>query len=197
MTVLFVCREKGDGKISPITKAQANSLNALADVRIFSIKGRGWKAYLRGIIRLTKYLRTNQVDLIHAHYSYSGYVASLASRKTVICSLMGSDIEDFWLNRILIRFFNRFFWKAVIVKSQNLKEKIKIPQARVIPNGIDLELFKPETKSTAREKVGFDPSKRIILFLADPSRPEKNYALAQEAYDLLNNKKHIELKANA
>lgn len=193
MDVLFVCREKQGGKISPITMAQANSLNGLVDVNIFTIQGRGWRAYIKGISCLRKYLRANNVDLIHAHYSHSAYVASLASRKPVICSLMGSDVEDYRLNRILIRIFANLSWKAVIVKSEKIKKRLGYAKAIVIPNGVDLDLFKQIDKKLAREKLGYTLNQKIVLFLADPSRPEKNYQLARDAFELLPQDKDIQL----
>jgi teichuronic acid biosynthesis glycosyltransferase TuaC len=193
MTVLFVCREKGDGKISPITKAQANSLNKLVDIRIFPIKGRGWKAYVSGIIKLRKYLKSNHVDLIHAHYSHSAYIASLASRKPVVCSLMGSDVEDYKINRLFIRLFASLFWKLVIVKSEKLKYRLGYSKAIVIPNGINLEIFKPTSQKISRKKIGYASNKKLILFLADPSRQEKNYQLASDAFGLLPSIKDTEL----
>jgi teichuronic acid biosynthesis glycosyltransferase TuaC len=194
MTVLFVCREKGDGKISPITKAQANSLSSLVDVRIFSIKGRGWRAYIRGIIDLKKYLKSSHVDLIHAHYSYIGMIASLATKRRVVVSLMGSDIYDHWLGRYLIRFFSALFWSAVIVKSNRLKKKIGLKKALVIPNGVNLDTFKPIDFEMARNMLGFVKNKKYILFLADPQRKEKNYTLAKTACSILNKDHNIELK---
>ena len=36
----------------------------------------------------------------------------------------------------------------------------------LIPNGIDLEVFRPTPKKSARERVGIDPNSRVVLFSA-------------------------------
>ena len=45
----------------------------------------------------------------------------------------------------------------------------------------------------AREKLGFSRDKKYILFLADPARPEKNFSLAEKAFNRLKETHNIEL----
>jgi glycosyltransferase involved in cell wall biosynthesis len=189
MKVLFVSREKVKGKISPVVYAQANSLYSYVNLSLFSIEGRGWRSYLKGISGLREYLRVNEIDIVHAHYSYSGMLASLATRKPIVISLMGSDIEDHWMGRVLIRIFSKFSWKAVIMKSRRSKTHLGLKKAHIIPNGVNLELFKPLQADEARKKAGLQKDKRYILFLSHPDRREKNYALASEAVNILNDEK--------
>ena len=111
MRILFLCRQKKNGKISQVIWAQSVSLDKLVELKNYPLTGKGWKAYLRSIGELRKFLKANKFDLIHAHYSYVGMIASLATRKPVVVSLMGSDVEDFWIGRELIRIFAKFCWK--------------------------------------------------------------------------------------
>jgi len=185
MKVLFISREKQDGKISPVVQAQADSIKEQVDLSTFSIRGKGCRAYLKGISGLRKYLKINDIDLIHAHYSYIGMVAGLATKKPIVVSLMGSDIEDFWFGRVLIRIFAKLSWKAVIVKSERSKKHIKLRHANVMPNGVDFETFKPIPYEEARQKLGLDRGKKYMLFLSDPGRKEKNYKLAAVGCKLL------------
>jgi glycosyltransferase involved in cell wall biosynthesis len=62
----------------------------------------------------------------------------------------------------------------------------------VIPNGVNLEWFKPIAKEEAKSKVNLDINKKYILFAANPDRPEKNFSLAFNAYNRIN-AKNIEL----
>ncbi|MBN1932421.1 MAG: glycosyltransferase family 4 protein [Desulfobacterales bacterium] len=62
---------------------------------------------------------------------------------------------------------NKYFQKAVI-----------------IPNGVDIDVFKPIDKKEAQKQVGFK-SKKNIVFIGNPSRREKNSRLAFDAFDLL------------
>jgi len=185
MKVLFISREKQDGKISPVVQAQADSIKEQVDLSTFSIRGKGCRAYLKGISGLRKYLKINDIDLIHAHYSYIGMVAGLATRKPIVVSLMGSDIEDLWLGRVLIRIFAKLSWKAVIVKSERSKKHIKLKHANVMPNGVDFETFKPIPYEEARQKLGLDRDKKYMLFLSDPGRKEKNYKMAADGCKLV------------
>jgi glycosyltransferase involved in cell wall biosynthesis len=146
-------------------------------------------------MKIRAFARKNDIDLIHAHYSLSGITAALSFSRPVVCSLMGSDIQAGPLMRFLIRFFARFFWKTTIVKSERMKQKAGLWHARVVPNGVDMELFRPVERSLAMDKVGFDPSQKHILFLADPARPEKNFRLAEEAYKSLGSKDRLALHA--
>jgi teichuronic acid biosynthesis glycosyltransferase TuaC len=63
----------------------------------------------------------------------------------------------------------------------------RIKNANIIPNGVDLSVFRLMKKVTARKELGLDIKKNIILFAADPERNEKNYGLAKESVRLLNN----------
>ena len=63
----------------------------------------------------------------------------------------------------------------------------------MLPNGLDLNLFRPLDKKECRNKLGWDLDKKYILFASNPARPEKNFALAKQTIENLNNDK-IELK---
>ena len=194
LKVLFVSSGNNKFGITPIVHNQGESLRkAGIDVEYFTIKQKGLKGYLSALLELRRLLKNKKFDLIHAHYALSSMMAGLASRIPVIVSLMGSDVHESSWRRILIRFFSRFFWEAVIVKSNLMYTKIKINNAKIIPNGVDLQRLKSMNKETARKKVGFKNNKHI-LFLSNPSRPEKNYQLAEEAVKFLNNP-NVELKA--
>ena len=193
--ILFISREKQDRRISPVVQAQADSLNELVDISIFSIKGRDWRSYFKGMSALRKYLKSNSIDLIHAHYSYIGMISGLATRKPIVVSLMGSDIEDFWFGRVLIRIFAKLPWSAVIVKSERSKDRIKLKKAIVIPNGVSLGAFQAIPKEKAREKLSFEKNKNYVLFLSHPGRKEKNYKLAAESCVLGTGSWDVELLA--
>jgi glycosyltransferase involved in cell wall biosynthesis len=124
-------------------------------------------------------LKENPCDLIHAHYSLSGYFAAVVTGLPVIVSLMGSDVYTRGLPLLFLKFFARFRWKAVIVKSRRMKDRIKIANSVVIPNGVDFEKFKPMDKEVARKKVNFGAKKYIIWLGRDI--PVKNLALARQA----------------
>ena len=134
-----------------------------------------------------------EFDIVHAHYSLSAFVASLAGAKPLIVSLMGSDVKSKTYYKYIIHLFNRLFWNAVIVKSKDMKLSINIMQAKIIPNGVDFAKFNTMDQIECKKKLEWDISKKQILFAASINRYEKNYQLAKEAFKLLNNSS-IELK---
>lgn len=186
MKVLFV-GSGNHGEISPIIKSQGDSLaSAGIGIDYFLIKGKGLKGYLRQVKPLKSYVKKNHFDVIHAHYSMSAFAASLAGVRPVVVSLMGSDVKATRMYKLLICFFARFFhWKAIIVKSQDMYDDLQIKRAMIVPNGVDLDLFKPMDKTICRQGLGWDVEKKSVLFPANPSRPEKDFALAKESVDLL------------
>lgn len=187
MKVLFVCGGKKDGKPGNVVLNQASSLvkNGI-DVTIFTIKGSGFIGYIKSIFPLLKEIKKQNPDIVHAHYSLSGFIAVLSTSKPVIVSLMGSEMHSPIIIRWLIHLFYRYLWRVVIVKTNEMKQRLKLKEAIVLPNGVDTDKFLPIDKIFAREKLGLSSNEKIVLFLADPKRPEKNFKLAKESVSLLN-----------
>lgn len=190
MRVLFVCSGNG-AKISPIIENQANSImEEGTKVDFFLIKGKGISGYLGSILPLYTYMQTYKYDIVHAHYSLSAFVASLAGAKPLVVSLMGSDVKSKKYFKLIIRLFAWIYsWSAIIVKSQDMYNNLKMRKANIIPNGVDFSRFKPLDKIDSQQRLGWDCDKIHILFPSNPVRKEKNYNLAIAALktSLLNN----------
>lgn len=99
---------------------------------------------------------------------------------------MGSDVKKSGLWRFVIKYFIMHKWEKTIVKSKDMKLALEIDKVEVIPNGVDLDIFRPMNKNDCRKELGWDIEKKIILFAADPKRPEKNFSLAKKATENLN-----------
>ena len=180
--------------ISPFIQAQAESLRKLGHtIDYYPIKGKGIGGYISNIPQLKHYVKKGNYDIIHSHYSFCGVVSSLSIKKRVVCSLMGSDVKQSGLWKLLIRYFIKHKWQKTIVKSLEMKKELGIDKVVVIPNGVDLEIFKPLDKNEYRKKLGWRQDSRIVLFAANPKRPEKNFSLAQKAIADINIE-DIELK---
>lgn len=189
MKVLFL--RSGNRGIDPISTRQGESLRkAGVEVIYYDIIGSSIAGYLRNILPVRRYIIDARADLVHAHYSLSGFVAGLScSGKGVVTSLMGSDVLDcgpFML--FLTRFFSKFVWDMTIVKTAEMHTKLGVKRAVVIPNGIDMEMFFPYNKHESQMSLGWNINSRHILFGSDPQRPEKNYDLAQKALSIVNEK---------
>ncbi|MCD4819023.1 MAG: glycosyltransferase family 4 protein [Candidatus Cloacimonetes bacterium] len=189
LRVLFVSSGNSKKGISPIVKNQGETLKENGiDISWFTIKGKGIKGYLKNISVLRKIIITNNYDLIHAHYSMSAYITSLASlgmRVPIVCSLMGSDIQTNKFNKLIINFFYRYLWKRTIVKSERMKTHICLKNTKVIPNGVNLLQFNKIEKNKAQDLLGFDKNKKNIIWVSNPKRYEKNYKLALNAINFL------------
>lgn len=73
----------------------------------------------------------------------------------------------------------------VVTPSRWLLERVRtslvapaIVEARVIPNGVDLDVFRPGPQAEARQALGLDPRARVLLFAASNPRtnPFKDFA---------------------
>ena len=160
MKVLFI--SSGNRGISPVVRNQGDSL-LLQDVTVdyYPIKGKGVLGYLSNVGKLRIYLRENHFDVIHAHYSLTAFVASLAMASPLVVSLMGSDVKKGLVYRMFIHIFAFFFsWKTIIVKSEDMKTSLKIKRAKVIPNGVDISRFCELPQRDCQIKLGWDENKR-------------------------------------
>lgn len=185
MKVLFVSSGNSSSGISSIVKAQGDSLISLGlNISYFAITGQGVGGYLKSIGSLRKTLVEENYDIVHAHFSLSGFVASLAGASPLIVSLMGWNVQKPLL-RFFIRVFNKLTWDACIVKSNKMRDSLGIRKVSVIPNGVDLNRFYVMDKRVAQKYLGWDPMKTHLLCAADPKRPVKNIGLAREAYELI------------
>ena len=186
MKVLFVSSGNTAFGVSPITKNQGDSL-ALSGVEMsyFPITGRGLLNYTKNIIRLKCHLSRYKYDIVHAHYSLTAFVSTVAYAKPLIVSLMGSDIKLNCLTKLFVKIFSRFFWARTIVKSYKMGNSLGLSNIFVIPNGVDVKVFKSIERSFCQKESGWDLNKKHILFAAKPSRPEKNFVLAEQAFSLI------------
>lgn len=207
MRVLFVVKGKSKGgEITPFILAQLKSIQEQGiDATCFPISGRGMNAYIKGSKQLRAYLKKNKFDLIHAHYSLSGWAAVLTTQKIpVVLSLMGTDAYGEYIGKNKIIFKSRFitiltylvqpFVNAIISKSLNIEKYVfRKKISHIIPNGISLDFVKLYSLSV-RKELGLKSENMYVLFLGDVNYKRKNFELAKNALQLLENKK-IELIA--
>jgi len=184
LKVLFVSSGRL-GKPSELIRNQGDSLaDEGIDIHYFIIKS-GLKNYLKSIFQIRNIFIKDKFDLIHAHYSLSGFAASLAGKHPIVVSLLGSDAYKSFLMRWLTRMFSYYYWDKTIVKTFRMSDALKLKNAEVIPNGVNIERFQPVPKFIAREKINCINTKKLLVFAADPDRQEKNYKLANDAVKYL------------
>jgi teichuronic acid biosynthesis glycosyltransferase TuaC len=188
--ILFISSGNKTFGINPIVRNQGESLSLIDKVEVdyFSIRGKGFFGYLNNIKPLKKRISHEKYDLIHAHYFFSGCVASFAGARPLIVSLMGSDLYAHRIMAFIIQAFSFIFsWRNIIVKSCNMSDLIQFRKTIVIPNGVDLTRFAPMDIEQCRDKIGWEKQKTHILFASDPQREEKNYCLTERALRIIGN----------
>jgi glycosyltransferase involved in cell wall biosynthesis len=162
------------------------------EIDIMFVNGKKNKLnYLKGIFHLFKRVRSKNYDLIHAHYVFSGILARFQFKYPIVLTHHGIEVLHGYqsvLSRIISPMVDR-----VIVRSEEMKDKLKIKNAYIIPAGIDFDRFKPLSKEKCRTELNLSLNKKLVLF-AGAIRPEKRYDLVQRAVSILQiNNSGIEL----
>ncbi|MGH9344584.1 MAG: glycosyltransferase [Terriglobia bacterium] len=174
-------------------KEQAESLHALGvEYDVLFINGREsrWN-YLRSVGGLRRSLQNSKYTLVHAHFGLSGCVARLQTRTPLVVTFHGDDVLGRFKKNGRIALMGRFFQissfvlarraEAVIVQSQEMKRKLRLSRAEVIPCGVNLNLFHPLEQAEARRALGLSAEKKYVLFPYDPAVEGKCFPLAEAA----------------
>lgn len=152
--------------------------------------------YLKSVWPLYRKVLTGRYDLVHSHYGLNGWVGRMQFILPLVVTFHGDDIlgTPVWngkelrysltsrllvgLNKILARLS-----RAVIVQSGEMRKVSGYAGAKVIPCGVDFQVFQPIDRITACRQAGLDPAKKYVLFPANPAIPVKNFSLAKDAFD--------------
>ncbi len=192
MRVLFVTNRYPTAETpgaSPCIEQQRRTLQQLGyhvDVLFFD-GPKNRLNYLRAMGRVFFVTQiSNQFDIIHAHYGFSGVVARAQLRCPVVVTFRGSDVlssREGPVSRLLAGCVDK-----VIVMTEEMKQLLGRKDARVIPYGIDLDLFKPRPQAEARRELGLPLEIPLLLFPYDLQRPEKRFDLVERAVAIVKQK---------
>ena len=164
---------EADPSYGSFVKAQMESLRPLGvEFDVLFINGRESKwNYLRGIRQVRRQLRMKPYDLIHAHFGLSGWVARWQFRVPLVVSFMGDDVlgRPTRSGRITLAghflrisgFILARLATSVIVKSRQMASKLRMPSAHIIPNGVDLNLFRPMEQAAGAQSAGPRPREEV------------------------------------
>src|SRR5680860_353883 len=198
MKVLFVCSGNSmNFEIVPFIKAQGDSLKELGiELEYFPLIGKGFWGYIKASRRLRAHLKKNNYDLVHAHYTFSGWATVLAVKNIpIVLSLMGSDAQGVYLGKNKIKFRSRGlialtfliqpFVDRIISKSHNIEKFVFLKRkSHIVPNGVNVDLFYP--RPVDKTKLKLPSNQKTVLFLGSKNKPVKNFSLAQQAVSFLN-----------
>jgi teichuronic acid biosynthesis glycosyltransferase TuaC len=155
------------------------------DVEVFhwDARRRPWRYALAALeLALTR----PQADVVHAHYGLSGVVALAAPRRIpLVLTVHGRDCHHPVVRRLTSLVARRA--AAVVAVSDELAARCPFTVSAVISPGVDLARFRPLPRAEARARLGLDATadRRLIVFPADPQRPEKRFADARTLVDRL------------
>jgi glycosyltransferase involved in cell wall biosynthesis len=131
------------------------------DVELFTFDGRQrWRAYLEAVPRLRAAVEGRGFDLVHAHYGLTGAVGACQSRAPLVTTFHGSDLNIPWQRRCSALAARR---GAVIFQSARDTALVRHARAAVIPCGTDLVQFAPQSRASARARLGWGHAPTVLL----------------------------------
>jgi teichuronic acid biosynthesis glycosyltransferase TuaC len=192
---------------------QVRSLKAAgADVELLFVdRPQGGRQAYRELAERTRNLvETHKPSLVHV--MYGGVMASIVTRavhdRPVLVSFHGSDLLGTSRNGVI----GTLSWRYGILSSRRaaaraagiivvspvlldaLPRRIDKSRVWIVPNGIDLARFRPVERLECQRVLGWDSTRKHVLFPAPPGRPEKRFALARASVEMLSKKgEHVDL----
>ena len=155
------------------------------NVFYYAIKGKKARGYLSNLSKLKESIKSNSIDIIHAHYGLCGALAVLQNKVPVVITFHNGETLTF--KGKLISSAAAWLSKYNIFVAQHIHDRLfKVPKEySIIPCGIDLKLLPIVNKEEAIKSMGLRTDVPNILFGGSFSNARKNYPLAKEALALL------------
>jgi teichuronic acid biosynthesis glycosyltransferase TuaC len=184
---------------TPFIKRQADFLKAAGvDLEVFHFKGRKNPInYLRAWVQVQRKLVNGRYDLVHAQFGQSALLA-WPRRIPLVVTFRGSDLLGHLRDKdacptnrgkilqIICRIIARRA-DAVIVVAEHMKRYLPPSiQVRVIPSGVDLDLFRCMPRDEARRKIGLPLDEKLVLFVGRSGWAGKRFELSEKAVEILN-----------
>lgn len=178
-----------------------NEVGLEVSVMFFDRVQGGMRVYWGLGRKLRRRIDDYQPDLVHI--MYGGVIADLASRvihdRPIVVSFCGSDLLGELLSGYLRKLVSGYGVLAshraarraqrIVVKSKNLRDALPASvdrsKIRIIPNGVDLERFKPLSRKACRSRLGWSTYGFHVLFPANSGDPRKRPQLAKAAVEIL------------
>lgn len=153
------------------------------DVDVLFVNGRADKAnYARGFGELRAQLRRKRYDLVQANYVFSGVIARAQRKAPVVLTHHGIEVIEGWTKPLCWSLSRTV--DAVVVKTEQMRRVLGLPDAAVIQSALAVETFRPQPRDEARRALGLPAGEPLILFVGE-DRPEKRLDVARAAAELL------------
>jgi teichuronic acid biosynthesis glycosyltransferase TuaC len=129
-------------------------------------------------------------DIVHTHYGVIyGFISIWASNVPSVITFHGNDLNPHPLHSKLMSLIARTLSQLAAMKadgiicvSPELKERLwwKRDMAKIIPMGVNRNIFFPIDKSEARKSLGWRDDERVVLFYSGGDPVIKRFDFAKE-----------------
>ncbi len=172
--------------------AEAGEL-ASAGVGFASLGMRKGLADPRGWLRMQRWLRDNEPDVLHAHLPHAVAMARLSRLRTpepALIDTLHSAATGSASRRLLYRCTSRLTDRVTAVSrgvadAYESAGMIAPRQAVVVPNGVDATEWRPDAGSCARLRGMQDLKSEFLWLAVGRLEPVKNYPALLQAFALL------------
>jgi glycosyltransferase involved in cell wall biosynthesis len=163
-------------------KDQVEDLRSLGlEIHVVHFDGRrDWRNYIRAARTMRSRSDFDEIDLVHAHYGLTGAVALVQRKVPVITTFHGSDFTGAVPWQAGVSWVVARLSVPVFVSVEGAR-RLRIPEAAIIPAGVDMQLFVPEDRVQARAKLRWVKDGRYALLAGARRSPIKRADLFDEA----------------
>ncbi len=194
MRVLFVIPGEARGSSMIFARRQAESLaREGVEVEVFHLRSRtsAWELAREGV-RFRRSVRSFDPQVVHAHFGTvtALFAAWAAPAKPLVITFRGSDLNVSGSPRsvagLVLSQIAALRAGRIVCVSRQLRERLWWRRGSVIvlPSGVDPEVFCPEPRCVARQRLGWDDDERVVLFNAGHDPANKRLDFASEALRL-------------
>lgn len=175
--------------------AYINKLGVDTKTFMFDAGTNLYRAWVRAW-ELRRLIQEYRPDIIHAQYgSLTAFVCAVTSRVPLVINYGGSDLnstyktDGLWrsTSQVILSHLAALRASTIICVSRDLKNKLRWRNniAVVIPRPVDLNLFKPMSRTEARKHLGWIDNERIVLFNANNNPKAKGLELAEASIEVI------------
>lgn len=199
MNILFVTNVYPlpfEPNVNPVVLFQEKGLKRLGvNIDVFVINSKELSLFNipKLIIQLLKKWQKGQYDLLHVQFGgFQSLLCALVAKDRTVITFHGSDLHGGFpttmkskLKSKINVFCSRLatnYARGIIVVSENLVDRIPIKNShktKVIPPGVDFDVFSPFSQIKAKLSLNLNPSARYVLFSNISGSPVKRKDFAE------------------
>lgn len=144
----------------------------------------------RTLLKLTRYLRNKQIDIVHTHDYKSGFYGYLAARiagRKIVSTLHGwiltSNNQKIYkyLETKLLKRFNGITVVSKEIREELIRRNLPPGRLKLIANGVDIEKYCPRNSSVASNQIKIPENMKVLGTVARMT-PEKGHLQLIEAF---------------